>query len=397
VEPNKHILYLSYDGLTDPLGGSQILPYLIGLSKLGYRFTIISAEKKELYENGCEEVAAICQQHQMNWRPIFYHKKPAVLSTLFDLWLLYKNAKQIHRTDPVLGVHCRSYITSIVGLKMKRSLGIKFIFDMRGFWADERIDGQIWNLKNPIYRWIYRYFKRLEKQFLLQSDAVVSLTHIGKSIIHDQWQIKRSVSVIPCAVDTEHFTPIDKKTSNLKPLTIGYLGSIGTWYMLDEMLDFFKVLLKTYPEAKFKFITREKPEYILQKVRERHIATSQIEIAPAKRTEVPLALSEIDLGMFFIKTAFSKQASSPVKQGEFMSMGIPIITNSGIGDTDQIVNTYQSGLIISNFTEADYLKVIDQIPELLKTDRNHITEGAQQYFSLSQGIEQYKALYKSIL
>jgi hypothetical protein len=78
-------------------------------------------------------------------------------------------------------------------------------------------------------------------------------------------------------------------------------------------------------------------------------------------------------------------------------MGIPIITNSGIGDTDQIVNTYQSGLIISNFTEADYLKVIDQIPELLKTDRNHITEGAQQYFSLSQGIEQYKALYKSIL
>jgi len=27
---NKRVLYLSYDGLTDPLGQSQILPYVKG-------------------------------------------------------------------------------------------------------------------------------------------------------------------------------------------------------------------------------------------------------------------------------------------------------------------------------------------------------------------------------
>ena len=35
-------LYLSYDGLTDPLGQSQVLPYIMGLGDKGFRFAIIT-------------------------------------------------------------------------------------------------------------------------------------------------------------------------------------------------------------------------------------------------------------------------------------------------------------------------------------------------------------------
>jgi hypothetical protein len=42
-------LYLSYDGLTDPLGQAQILPYLLGLEQQGMGFVIISFEKKEAF------------------------------------------------------------------------------------------------------------------------------------------------------------------------------------------------------------------------------------------------------------------------------------------------------------------------------------------------------------
>ena len=42
-------LYLSYDGLTDPLGQAQILPYLLGLENQGMGFVIISFEKKEAF------------------------------------------------------------------------------------------------------------------------------------------------------------------------------------------------------------------------------------------------------------------------------------------------------------------------------------------------------------
>jgi hypothetical protein len=37
---------------------------------------------------------------------------------------------------------------------------------MRGFWADERVEGKIWNVKNPVYRKAYQFFKQKEKEFL---------------------------------------------------------------------------------------------------------------------------------------------------------------------------------------------------------------------------------------
>jgi len=42
------VLYLSYDGMTDSLGKSQVLPYLVGLSTKGFRITLISFEKNNL-------------------------------------------------------------------------------------------------------------------------------------------------------------------------------------------------------------------------------------------------------------------------------------------------------------------------------------------------------------
>ena len=44
------ILYITFDGITDPLGRSQILPYLAGLSKMGHTIHILSQEKKDQFE-----------------------------------------------------------------------------------------------------------------------------------------------------------------------------------------------------------------------------------------------------------------------------------------------------------------------------------------------------------
>src|SRR5205814_6316570 len=39
---NRCVLYISYNGMLDPLGQSQVIPYLKELSKLGVRFTLLS-------------------------------------------------------------------------------------------------------------------------------------------------------------------------------------------------------------------------------------------------------------------------------------------------------------------------------------------------------------------
>jgi glycosyltransferase involved in cell wall biosynthesis len=206
----KKVLYISYDGMTDPLGQSQVLPYLTKLSQEKFNFHLISFEKEIPFEKNKANIQEICDAANITWHPIKYTKKPAVFSTLWDIYHMNKKAFELHAQHQFSIVHCRSYISSLIGLKMKRKFNVPFVFDMRGFWADERIDGKIWDLKSPFYKFIYNFFKKKEKQYLSESDRIISLTSAGKEVILD-WKVegvtRDKIEVIPCCVNLDLFNP----------------------------------------------------------------------------------------------------------------------------------------------------------------------------------------------
>ena len=138
-----------------------------------------------------------------------YTKKPPVFSTIKDIYVLKNRIKELYSANPFDIVHCRSYITALAGLWMKKKWGVKFIFDMRGLWADERTDGGLWNLKNPLFRFVYKFFKKKEREFLLNANYTVSLTDSAKREI-SSWEGSRSfapIDIIPCCVDLNLFNP----------------------------------------------------------------------------------------------------------------------------------------------------------------------------------------------
>ncbi|MBK8845433.1 MAG: glycosyltransferase [Bacteroidetes bacterium] len=252
-----NVLYLSYDGMTDQLGQSQVLPYLVGLSKLDFRFHLISFEKQEHFSKSKSIIERICADAQITWHPLVYHKWPPVISTMYDIRVMTKKCFQLHQLYNFKIVHCRSYITPFAGQALKKHFAVKFIFDMRGFYADERVDGHIWNQNNPIFKWVYNYFKRAEKNFLKNADHIISLTSKAEKIIQS-WSLKNEklpITVIPCCADLSlfdyHKITEESKTALRKKLGISmdanviiYLGAIGSWYMLDEMLDFLTLINK---------------------------------------------------------------------------------------------------------------------------------------------------------
>jgi glycosyltransferase involved in cell wall biosynthesis len=391
--------------MTDPLGQSQVLPYLAGLSQKGYKITLLSCEKPERLIHK-DTIQAICSKYHINWQPIVYTRKPPILSTMKDVRKLKKQAKSLHDKISFDLVHCRSYISALVGLWLRQTEGIPFVFDMRGFWANERVDGGLWRLNNPLYKRVFNYFKRRERVFLTEAAAVVSLTHAAKEEI-EQWNIPHApISVIPCCVDTELFNPdalnadqlnVLKRKADLpaNSLVLGYVGSLGTWYMLPEMLAFFKVWLRQHPATVFFFVTNEPKEMVLAEARKLDISEDKFKILAASRQEVPYYISMMDLGIFFIKNAYSKKASSPVKQGEMMAMGVPVFCNAGVGDSDHIIQQYRSGELVYTFNDAAYGDAIRR----MKEEMNHpeqIRLGALNYFDLQSGIEAYANLYESL-
>lgn len=404
---SKNILYLSYDGMTDPLGQSQVLPYLIGLTKEGFTFHIISFEKQHRFETHQKHIQKICDENNIIWHPNSYTQKSPLITTIWDVYRMKKIAQKLHKIHNFHIVHCRSYIAALVGLSMKKRLGTKFIFDMRGFWADERIDGGLWSLKNPVFKVVYNYFKKKELKFFKNSDYTISLTQNGKDEI-ESWKELASnpprIQIIPCCVDLDLFNPetindLDKSNlrKNLKlkeaDFVVGYVGSIGTWYMLPEMLDYFITLKAIKANAKFVFVTGEKPEKIYRETSRKNIDKLDIIVTSCLHKDVPLNISIFDASIFFIRPTYSKKASSPTKQGEIMAMGIPLICNSGVGDTDKIVRENKAGSIIHHFTTEEYKESISKPSEW---DINLMKNGAEKYYSLKSGIAKYLEVYKFI-
>ena len=405
------VLYISYDGMTDSLGQSQVIPYLLGLSEKGYQITLVSCEKKNKFESKNSYIQSILSKSGITWFPVPYSTLPSVLSKRLNIYRIKKTADNICTNYSINVIHCRSYMASLIGIYLKNKFGLKFIFDMRGFWADERIEGGIWDLNNKLHKGIYNYFKRKEIEFLTNADYTISLTKNAKDEILSWKPFQNKeipIETIPCCTDLTLFSNANINSNRRKDIQrelgisaddfiITYLGSIGTWYMLNEMLDFFKILLKHKSNAKFLFITPDKKGVIELKAITKGIPSEKIIISSANRNDVPLFLSLSKLSIYFIKPTYSKKASSPTKTGEIMAMGIPIITNSGIGDSNQIINDSCAGLLINEFTNEEYQKTINQIDVLLETDKESIVKAAENYFSLDKGIELYDNVYKRVL
>ncbi|MFN6014380.1 MAG: glycosyltransferase [Flavobacteriales bacterium] len=399
-------LYISYDGMTDPLGQSQVLPYLKGLSEKGIEFHLISFEKEERFHKFKDHIQKICDEAGIHWYPLSYTKKPPLFSTIYDVQRMKRLARKLQHQHYFSVVHCRSYIAALVGAGMKKRFGTKFLFDMRGFWADERIDGNIWSLSNPVYRTVYNYFKKKEIQFFKEADHVVSLTYNGKNEIeswNDFADQKPLIEVIPCCVDLELFDPskvtADQKVGLKERLSIeegefilGYVGSIGTWYMLLEMLHYFKVLHSSHPHSRFLFVTGEAPSVIRVAAEALEIPQDAISITSCLHKEVPLHISIFDASIFFIRPTFSKKASSPTKQGEIMAMGIPLICNAGVGDTDLVVEKYEAGTVLRTLTEDSFKENTE-----FRFNKVQTMRGAREFYSLEEGVKRYWGIYEKLL
>ena len=394
--------------MTDPLGQSQVLPYLTHLVQLNYEIHILSTEKSENFLNNKAIIEAIVKKGSLKWFHIPYTKTPPVLSTIKDVKVLGRKVRELHEEHNYTILHCRSYISALVGLKMKRKYGVKFLFDMRGFWADERIDGGIWNPKILPFKVIYKFFKKKEKQYLLEADHVISLTYNGKNEMRS-WDFLENkndnISVISCCADLNHFNyenlKVDlalKKSLGIKEssFVLCYLGSVGTWYMQKEMLDYFKVQLKSIPNSVFLWITKDDPSIILDEAKKIGVE-NKIIIKPSERSDLPSLLTICDVSIFFIKPFFSKKASSPTKQSELLGMGIPLICNANVGDTNVILEKENVGLVTSDFTEAGYQLIVDKVGGLKEIDKNHLRNVAIKHFSLKEGVKKYNAVYQKLI
>ena len=173
---------------------------------------------------------------------------------LLDSLKIFFSLIKIIKKNKIIIVHARGHIPAYICFLLSFFLKIKFVFDFRGLWIEERLDNNALNKKKFIGNLIFKILKYLEKKTLQKAYKIVVLTEkLKNKLILEHKIIESDIYVMPCYVNTDFFNNISKNKkfdiySNLEipenSKIICYLGSIGGFYLMDEMLSFFSKLKK---------------------------------------------------------------------------------------------------------------------------------------------------------
>jgi glycosyltransferase involved in cell wall biosynthesis len=394
----KKILYISYDGILEPLGHSQVLKYLELLSK-NFEITLISFEKinNKVPKRDLLAMQGHCLKKNIRWKPKKYHQGIFLLSHMMNIFniIFYPFIEMLKKGHQI--IHIRSYMPGLGMPLLKTFFNFKLVFDIRGFWADEKVDRLGWS-KNSFK---YKFFKVLENQLFRNADAVVTLTNSSKIFIQNTFnKASKDIGVIRTCVDFSEFN-MDK--DGLRPfdinksLIVGYLGSIDTAYDFNAFLNLIKNLDQKGLKIKLRVLSNTTHKILESYLNKNNLSHLQFEVLFLKRHELSKEINKFDLLGFALKPSFSLIASMPTKIAESLACGVPIICNNFNDDINEMIELYKVGILYDFSKDLDqetYKKIIETITDEASPKR--CSEFSKENFSLELGVSQYHQIYKNL-
>lgn len=382
-----NVVYVSYDGALDPLGASQVVPYLVGLAGRGHVITLISFEKPERVRR-VDQAGSMRRRLEtsgIRWRPLTYHRTPRLLATLTDVVAGSRAIKaELARCSPAV-VHCRGDVTASMARRAGLPSGTRLVYDVRGLFSDERVETGSWRRGSLLDRLV----RRMEAGNLRRADGVVVLTRPAATELRRRRPSLPSLRVIPTCADVSMFTP--RGAGEKAEFGLAYSGSLGTWYMGREMVAFAASTRGLFAEPPL-FLTPQASE-----VRTLGATPDWAEARAVEPDDVPRWLRRARALFFFITPIPSKRASCPTKFAEGLAVGLPVVCNRGIGDLDQVVEAEGVGVLVDGFEESAYRDAGRRLQKLMADPAlgERCRKLAETRYSIDVGVAAYDELYQA--
>lgn len=391
-------LYLTRNGLLEPLGQSQVLAYLRGLSKI-YDITLISYEKDEDWDDSARVARqrAECEALGIRWLPQRFVPRPKYIAPALSMMRMAWLARREIRGQGIRLIHARALIPAAVAWFVGRVTAVPFIYDMRALWPEELITAG--KLKRGSA--LHHALVAAERACLRDAAAVVSLTYAAVDYLNRACPHEMSgqrVAVIPTCADLDRFQPAAPPT---KSMIYGCLGTIlSGWFRTDWLASFLSVAASRAPDARFELTTRDNPDQIRSAIGGGHELQRRIDIFPSPSDEVQKVLQgQIASVFFYAGGETSELGRSPTRLAEILGCGLPVIANEGVGDVARIVRENKVGVLAAGPLPEQMEAAYDELQELLRDPdlARRCRNAAERIYSLQVGTKAFAQLYDDIL
>jgi glycosyltransferase involved in cell wall biosynthesis len=396
---SSRILYLTGDGLLEPLGASQVTSYVVRLARDGYPYNILSLEKSwDLADIARQQsLRSQLEEAGVEWKSIPY--KSGSIAFLARTYIsMFDEALKVCKVREIALIHARSFLMGVIARRIKKKSGTPYIFDARGYWVDERAESGRWFKRNLLYR----SAKSLEYKVARDADAIITLTDLQRDDFRAIFPEKIIETITTC-VDFDQFNsdvaPADVPTELLQrldgKLVLALIGSLNASYKIREAIRVFAEVYLLQPDAHLLCLTRQTDE-MRALLKEEGISDECSTVATVFHDEMHQWMPLAHWGMLLLATSPAKRASMPTKLGEMLAAGVRPIQYGCNDEVSQIVRNTGSGLLLSGLRDEDLREVARQIVAIGKSREGLrvARERALEKFSVVYGARRYADILK---
>jgi glycosyltransferase involved in cell wall biosynthesis len=361
---------------------------------------LVSFEKPLQLENSgaVRSVSDRLSASGVEWLPLRYHKAPSAMATAYDIAHGVSHSLAAIRREDIGLTHARSYPAALISLALLRLRGVPYVFDIRGLYPEERVESGAWRNTS----WIYRLSKRTERALFRHAGAVVTLTRASVAVVTNRVLHaggSAPVSVIPTCVDLKRFHPRSKEDHGGQELErLVYLGSVGSFYMVPEMLRFGAEFVRQGKDAHVLMLVNGDTNRVRAEARQLAFPPDRLTVANVPYEGVPGRLATCSATIAFIRPTASKIASAATKISESLAMGLPTVVNSGVGDAAELVNRHHIGVEVTPFDYQSFPRHVDHLRRLSRDPdvSRRCRQIAETEFDVERAVADYASIYATV-
>jgi len=333
----------------------------------------------------------------LEWHPLSYHKWPPVVSTLYDIGVGSLAAASLAKRSDATVIHGRASVSSAIAAMAAKLAGTRLFVDADGPLSQEYVDAGAWkegSLGHRLTAWGERHAMEV-------ADVVAVLTSHRKREVAP-WLSGAPVYILPCAVDLKRFRPMIERREAIRDelgltgTVFVYAGKAGGWYDTEEMVAFVAAAKEVFNPLTLLVLTGQDPA-VFAALCERAEVPFVSRAVPS--AEMPAYLSSADVGLCFLRPFPSKLSCSPIKLGEYLACGLPVVSTSGCGDYDELIQTESIGTVVPNSNRDAYPPAARELERLLREDGVHdrCREAARRWVGRDEVVNpRYLEIYRRL-
>ena len=393
----KKLLFITWDGPQTSYMEGLFMPIFHAINNKDHSLEFHILQFTWAGKEKTNQVAKKAAELGIHYRALPILKKP--VASLGSLVTLYTSSGKIkkyikqHNIDIVMP---RSTFPAFM-VKKIRNKDFKIIFDADGLSIEERVDFA--GLKRNSF--LYKFLKSTETKMLKNADVVMTrsqkaidiyIENIGENFRPKFFVVKNGKDKNLFSKNNEFRSQARKELNLNREFLFVYAGSLGPQYCFPEMLEIFRKYAEN-KQAKFLILTGNitfAEENIPQEI------SSKIIVNSVASDKVPFYLNAADCAFALRQPKYSMQGVAPIKLGEYLLCGLPVIASKGIGDTEEILQEFEECFLYDHNLDSkeNLYNVQEYIKNCIFTDPNKIREKALQHFSLEASALSYlNAIY----